>query len=468
MKLIDLYIEKMQKEKLSPSVINTFIHYFEKIEAGDTGLISESEIEPVNSEDIDDLSGISANENTGIRQLLSKVACVKLNGGLGTTMGLQGPKSMISVKDDLNFLDITCRQLIAFNKKYQVKIPLILMNSFRTESESLAALEKYPEINSDIPNSFIQNKYPKVLVSSLEPAVVSNDPALEWNPPGHGDIYIAFQTSGILEQLLLKGYRYAFVSNIDNLGATLAPEILGYIEKKNIQFLMEVTDRTFMDRKGGHIARLKNGRLILREAAQCPLEAVESFRDILKYCYFNTNNLWIDLVALKSILDKSNGFLNLPMIKNRKKLDTLDKQSPDVYQIESAMGAAISVFDNATALRVPRSRFAPVKSCEDLLLLWSDAFIMDENYNITANPARKHQNIDIQLDNEYFLSISQLKEHFPFGAPSLLDCKALSLKGNICFGSSVSIHNSVKLTNFKKTPVHIKDNESIEQNLEYQ
>ena len=90
---------------------------------------------------------------------------------------------------------------------------------------------------------------------------------MEWNPPGHGDIYIALETSGILEKLLQADYRYAFISNIDNLGATLDTEILAYIESHSLPFLLEVTKRTEMDRKGGHLARHKNGHLVLREAA---------------------------------------------------------------------------------------------------------------------------------------------------------------------------------------------------------
>lgn len=468
MSLTDQYIRKMQDEHLPSEAINAFVNYFKKIIDGNTGLISESTIRPVGHEEIRNLSELPQCNTSEYKKLLSQVACIKLNGGLGTTMGLQGPKSLLPVKNGLNFLDITCRQLIEFNKKYQIQIPLILMNSFRTEHESMQALKKYPEMANSIPGSFVQNKNPKVLVSTLEPAVYPDNPELEWNPPGHGDIFIAFKTSGILDQLLENGYRYAFVSNIDNLGAVLEPKILGLLERDKIPFLMEVTDRTFMDRKGGHIARLVNtGRLILREAAQCPQENIDDFSDISKYSFFNTNNLWIDLVSLKSKLEKSDGFLDLPMIRNRKKLNPLDKDSPDVYQIECAMGTAISVFENAAVLDVPRSRFAPVKSCEDLLLLWSDAFIIDENYNITANPLAKHDCTNISLDNNYYFTIDQLRERFAFGAPSMLDCRSFSIKGDICFGKNISVHDDVKLTNHKNSAVFIKDNTSIRENMDF-
>ena len=468
MNSIDLFIDKMHKENIPSAAINTFVHYYSKLKTGDAGLVTEDEIEPVSMSKLDDLESINLEPKSGIAPLLSRVVCIKLNGGLGTTMGLQGPKSLIPVKNDLSFLDITCKQLCSFNSAFNVKIPLILMNSFRTDKDSLSALNKYPEIQTDIPSSFIQNKFPKILASSLLPATYPEDPSLEWNPPGHGDLYVAFQTSGILSLLISKGYKYAFVSNSDNLGATLNPAILNYVEDKQIPFLMEVTDRTWMDRKGGHLARLKeSGNLILREAAQCPEKDIESFRNISRYCYFNTNNLWIDLVALKQKLDNSNGFLDLPMIRNRKKLNPVEIDSPEIYQVESAMGTAISVFESASALRVSRDRFAPVKSCDDLLLLWSDAFILNDKCQIVKNPARKHTQIDIQLDPDYFSFIHQLHERFPQGAPSLLECKCLTISGDFRFGKNVKIIDSVTLRNTGSKQITIPDNSIIDQRCEF-
>lgn len=465
---IDLFIAKMKKENISSAAIDTFVHYYSKLISGDTGLITENKIEPVTIDELDSLDSISTESKSEIATLLTQVVCIKLNGGLGTTMGLQGPKSLIPVKNDLNFLDITCKQLSSFNTRYNVKIPLVLMNSFRTEKESVSAINKYPEIQTDIPYSFIQNKFPKILRSSLLPAIYPEDPMLEWNPPGHGDLYIAFQTSGILALLISRGYKYAFISNSDNLGATLDPVILSYIAQKQKPFLMEVTDRTWMDRKGGHLARSKeNGHLLLREAAQCPEDDIEAFKNISRYSFFNTNNLWLDLVALKQKLDDSNGFLNLPMIRNHKKLNPLVKDSPEIIQVESAMGTAISIFENASALRVPRNRFAPVKNCEDLLLLWSDAFILDDNSQIVANPARKHTNVNIQLDPDFFSFIHQLHDRFPQGAPSLLECKDLSIKGAFRFGKNIRINNSVTLTNEGPEEITIPDDSVIDTNCKY-
>ena len=102
------------------------------------------------------------------------------------------------------------------------------MNSFDTRDDSLALLERYADLAADVPFDFVQHKEPKLLVDGLEPAEWPPDPSLEWCPPGHGDIYPALLTSGMLAALLERGYRYAFVSNSDNLGATLDPRILAW------------------------------------------------------------------------------------------------------------------------------------------------------------------------------------------------------------------------------------------------
>ena len=100
----------------------------------------------------------------------------------------------------------------------------------------------------------------------------------------------------MLDTLLANGYEVAFVSNADNLGAELDPLPLGYFVSERLPFLMEVADRTAADRKGGHLARRKSdGRLALRESAQCPDEDTDAFQDVDRHRYFNTNNLWINL-----------------------------------------------------------------------------------------------------------------------------------------------------------------------------
>jgi UTP--glucose-1-phosphate uridylyltransferase len=366
------FARKMAAEGIPPLIIDTFKLYYGKVLNGERGLIPSEEIVPVGKDDIPSLETLGEYAQAGHRALKEAVI-IKLNGGLGTSMGLSKAKSLLEVKDGYNFLDVIAKQVLSLRKIHGTDIPLVLMNSFNTEEDSRAHLERYPELESDIPLSFLQHKFPKVLQEDLSPAEWPSEPDLEWNPPGHGDIYWALSTSGMLDKLLARGFKYAFISNSDNLGGTMDVTALGYFASSDFPFMMEVAEKTGADSKGGHIARLRRtGGLILREIAQCPEEEREEFQDIKRYRYFNTNNLWLNLVFLQGELKKSGTIFNLPVIVSPKRIDPKDDSSPQVYQIETAMGSAISVFEGAAAVQVPRQRFIPVKRCRDLLSLWSD------------------------------------------------------------------------------------------------
>merc|ERR1712185_583190 len=141
---------------------------------------------------------------------------------------------------------------------------------------------------------------------------------------------------------------------------------------------MECATRTEADKKGGHLCR-RGAKLMLRESAQCPDADEKAFQDVSKHKFFNTNNLWIDLVALKKAFDSHGGALPLPVIKNSKTVDPRDKKSTKVLQLETAMGAAIECFEGAAAILIPRTRFAPVKTTGDLLALMSDAYEVSDD-----------------------------------------------------------------------------------------
>jgi UTP--glucose-1-phosphate uridylyltransferase len=438
---------KMNRAGLPPIIIDTFRYYYESLLKGETGLLTQNDIEPIEPAEISDLERMDDLSDFG-RSMLHKAAIIKLNGGLGTSMGLERAKSLLEIKEGMNFLDITVKQVLRYRKKHANKMPLILMNSFRTDEDTEKALAGHKGIKTDIPCSFLQFKVPKILQETMAPAEWPQDRTLEWNPPGHGDIYIALWTSGILTKLIDAGIVYAFISNSDNLGAVMDTQILGLFAKNNLPFLMEVADRTRMDKKGGHLARLKeNGRLVLRESAQCPDEEAGQFQDINLYRYFNTNNIWINLLALKEHLRANNNMILLPLIRNPKTCDPRDKSSPPVYQVETAMGAAISVFDGADAIRVPRTRFRPVKQCNDLLALWSDCFVRTNDYNVIKNPKRTLPSPLIRLDSAYYKMIDQLRERFAQGVPSLIACESLDIKGDVKFEAGVVIRGKVKIVN---------------------
>ncbi|MBW2021087.1 MAG: UTP--glucose-1-phosphate uridylyltransferase [Deltaproteobacteria bacterium] len=460
------FAEKMEKNGLRPMVIDTFRHYYALLVKGETGLITRADIDPVHEGEIADAEKLSGLTEAG-RAALEKLVVIKLNGGLGTSMGLSGAKSLLEVKDGLTFLDIIARQILTYRRKRGVKLPLVLMNSFNTEADTQEALSSYRDLATEIPLTFLQHKFPKVVQDGLTPVNWPSNPELEWNPPGHGDIYTALVTSGMLQQLLGAGICYAFISNSDNLGAVVDETILGYFAKNNLPFMMEVADRTEADSKGGHLARLKNGRLTLREIAQCPEDEMAEFQDINIYKYFNTNTIWINLLALQALLDAHHNVIHLPMIRNPKTVDPRDDSTPPVYQVETAMGSAISIFDGASAIRVPRTRFAPVKKCQDLLALWSDCYVLTDDDFVIQNPRRKLGTLVLRLDPRYYKRIDQLKARFPHGAPSLLECASLDVEGDVLFGKGIVIKGKVVIANRTDHQVTIPDGSVIEKDLAF-
>lgn len=448
------FADKMRAEGLPSIVIETFNHYYKKLLEGETGFIKESDIYPV--ETLPDMESFNADVADTGRAAISKTVLIKLNGGLGTSMGLAKPKSLIKVKQKLSFLDIIARHAIHHGT------PLIFMNSFVTREDTLEILKQYPRLwDNDIGIDFVQHKVPKINQADFTPALWPQAPHMEWCPPGHGDIYTALQTSGMLERLLVAGYEYAFVSNVDNLGAVLNLSILGYFSQQQISFMMEVTDRTEADKKGGHLAKLVNGQLILRESAQCPAADIASFEDVSRHKYFNTNNLWINLVALKSTMAANNNILGLSLIRNAKTLDPRNIQSPPVYQLETAMGSAISVFENAQALRVPRHRFSPVKTTNDLLLVRSDAYLLTDDYLVVPDPARQGDFPVVELDTRHYKFIDDFEARFPAGIPSLTSCSGMSIKGDIKFAENITLIGDVYLDNNSGSQVNITANSVI-------
>jgi UTP--glucose-1-phosphate uridylyltransferase len=438
-------IEKMRAEGVGEAAIRAFAHYYEQLREGASGMLPESEIEPVeNLPTLDDLPDADA-------RIVDAAVVIKLNGGLGTSMGMTRAKSLIEAKDGKTFLDVIVCQVLALRQRHGARVPLVLMDSFATRKDALAALARHPEVASDIPPDLLQNKVPKIAADDLRPVSWPSDPELEWAPPGHGDLYTALVTSGMLETLLDHGLRYAFVSNSDNLGAVLEPRILSWVAREGVPFAMEVAERTEADRKGGHIAR-RGGRLVLRETAQTPDEDLAALQDVGRHRYVNTNNLWIDLEALRATLAQNDGVLELPIIVNRKTVDPTDPDSPAVIQLETAMGAAIGVFEGARALHVPRRRFAPVKTTNDLLALRSDAYVLRDDCRVEPAPQRDEPPV-IDLDSRYYKLIADFDARFPAGPPSLVACDHLTVEGDVKFGRGVVVRGAVTV----RGPARIED-----------
>jgi UTP--glucose-1-phosphate uridylyltransferase len=435
-------VDKMRAEGLPEVAVETFARYERRLRDGEQGVLRESEIEPLG--DLPDFDELPAADGSA----LGRAVVLKLNGGLGTSMGMTRAKSLIEVKDGHTFLDVIVRQVLHLRERHGARIPLLLMNSFATRDDTLAALERYPELQiDDLPLDFVQGKVPKLRANDLEPVEWPADSALEWAPPGHGDVYTSLATSGMLEALLERSYRYLFLSNSDNLGAVLEPRILDWFAREELPFLAETTERTESDRKGGHLAR-RDGHLVLRETAQTADEDRASFEDIGRHRYFNCNNIWVDLERLDPTME-------LPLIVNRKTVDPTDSSSPEVLQLETAMGAAVGVIEGAAALRVPRSRFAPVKTSNQLLNVRSDAFELTEEWTVraVADPIPV-----VELDSDQYKLLADFERHFQHGPPSLRECRRLTVKGDVSFGRDVVVRGEVAL----QGPLEVPDGAVLE------
>jgi len=432
----------MREADQPEEAIRSFRSAYERLAGGESVLLPTAELEPAGEIDtLEELPDVDAGD------VLDRVAVIKLNGGLATSMGLRSPKSLVEAREGRTFLDIIVGQTLALRRRYDARLPLVLMNSRATREETMRALESYPELDVGLPLDFLQSMVPKLDADTLEPITWENDPSLEWNPPGHGDVYPALRGSGMLDVLLEQGYHYAMISNADNLGASTDARIPAHMERAEIPFLMEVVLGTEADRKGGHIARRKSdGQLVLRETAQTPPEDEESFRDYRRWRYYNTNNLWVDLRALQATLDETGGVLELPLIVNRKTVDPRDSSSPAVVQLEGAMGAAIGSIKGAQLLRVPRTRFAPVKTTDDLLVLRSDVYTLSAQDMVVAPiPERADDLPYVELDSKFYKLLDDFEQRFPSGPPSLREAQRLLVQGDVTFGANVIVRGTVEL-----------------------
>lgn len=433
--------DKMRAKGIEPAAIEVFSHYYGELESGVTGVIPEDSIEPLLNPDRLDAVDIDPD---AARDALSKTAIIKLNGGLGTSMGMDRAKSLLPVRDGKSFLDIIVQQVETARAEHGARLPLVLMNSFRTREDSLTALAAHPDIAVDgLPLDFLQNAEPKLRVDDLTPVEWPDDPSLEWCPPGHGDIYTALLASGTLDRLIDAGFRYASASNSDNLGAMPDARIAGWFAASGAPYAAEVCRRTAADRKGGHLAiRRSDGQLILRDTAQTAPEEMHHFTDEHRHPYFHTNNLWFDLIALRTALTERGAVLGLPLIRNEKTVDPTDAGSPAVYQIETAMGAAIEVFDGATAIAVGRERFLPVKTTNDLLALRSDAYRLDPDGGLRLAAGRAPL---IDLDPGFYKTMTGFEARFAHGAPSLRAAESLAVRGDWTFGAEVTVEGAVSV-----------------------
>lgn len=388
------------------------------------------------------------------KSLISKLAVLKLNGGLGTSMGCVGPKSAIEVKDTGNFLDLCVKQIDTLESTYNTEIPFILMNSFNTEKKTNRMLRRYKKIRT-----FSQSVFPRISANSLLPI----DPSYgkdSMYPPGHGDIFNSLKDSGMLDELLNEGKEYLFVSNIDNLAATVDFNILNYVVDNDVDFLMEVTDKTRADIKGGTLIDLDD-KLALLEIAQVPSDKKSEFASVRKFKIFNTNSVWINLKKLKKLLKEKR--LALDIIENKKVIEGIDEP---VIQLETAMGAAIKYFPNAVGMIVPRKRFLPVKTCSDLFLIRSNLFVENSGF-LSLSPRRMFNSLPlVKLLGKMYKNIESFDKMFKT-IPDILELDHLTVSGNITFGRKITLKGTVIVIADDESVINIPDGAILDDNILY-
>ncbi|XP_008804801.1 UTP--glucose-1-phosphate uridylyltransferase [Phoenix dactylifera] len=441
-------------DQISENEKNGFINLVSRYLSGDAQQIEWSKIQTPTDEVVvpyDSLAPYPEDLGT-IKKLLDKLVVLKLNGGLGTTMGCTGPKSVIEVRSGFTFLDLIVIQIESLNKKYGCNVPLLLMNSFNTHEDTLKIVEKYSNSNIEI-HTFNQSQYPRIVVEDFTPLPCKGKAGKDgWYPPGHGDVFPSLMNSGKLDALLSQGKEYVFIANSDNLGAVVDIQILNHLIDHQNEYCMEVTPKTLADVKGGTLISYE-GRVQLLEIAQVPDAHVNEFKSIEKFKIFNTNNLWVNLKAIKRLVEAD--ALKMEIIPNPKEVDGVK-----VLQLETAAGAAIRFFDNAIGINVPRSRFLPVKATSDLLLVQSDLYTLVDGFVIRNKARTNPANPTIELGPE-FKKVGNFLSRFK-SIPSIVELDSLKVSGDVWFGSGIVLKGNVSITAKPGVKLEIPDGAVLE------
>ncbi len=418
---------------LNPTEINEFLNLVKKYQEGPALISDWNSVKGPDPLKLPRYEKLPIPDQGKLEKALQKLVVCKLNGGLGTSMGCSGPKSAIPVRDGKSFLDLIIEQIDSLNREHNISVPLVLMNSFRTYEETEKIIGEY---NGDLKISgFLQNKFPRLEVSALSPLSEEGYGIDAWYPPGHGDLYNCIKNQGLLDNWLNQGKEILFISNSDNLGATVDPRIASFLLDDGPSFILEVSEKTLADIKGGTLYQA-NGKLGLLEAAQVPPEGMDEFCGVDKFKTFNTNSIWINLVRLKEKLNE--GSLDFPVIANPKTIRGIN-----TLQLETAMGFAVELFDDAMGLIVPRSRFLPVKKTSDLFVVQSNVFNLEKG-RLLRNPAREMEALPLVSFGKELNDYETYRDSFD-EIPDLLELESLKLDGEFQFGENVVLKGNIKL-----------------------
>lgn len=455
--------QKMREQGMSDVAIAQFKRLYTQWQHDDaSSWIREDDVEPL--QDVPSFHDVYKTiDHDQAVHAFAKTAFLKLNGGLGTSMGLDAAKSLLPVRRHkarkMRFIDIIIGQVMTARERLNVPLPLTLMNSFRTSQDTMKVIKHTKNFRQeDIPLEIVQHQEPKIDLSTGKPVEFPSDPTLEWCPPGHGDLFSTIWESGLLDVLQDNGFEYLFISNSDNLGARPSRTLAQYFEDTGAPFMVEVANRTEADRKGGHFVRDKRtGRLVLREMTQIDQRDQDAAQDINRHPYFNTNSIWVRVDALKDMLVRYDGVLPLPIIQNYKNVDPTNPDSTKVIQLETAMGAAIGLFDGAICVQVDRMRFLPVKTTDDLFIMRSDRFHLTDSYEMEDG---NYLFPDVRLDSRYYHNMEDFNERFPYSIPSLAAANSVTIRGDWTFGRNVVFYGDAVLEDEGK-PSYVPNGEFV-------
>ncbi|EFO96774.1 hypothetical protein CRE_17186 [Caenorhabditis remanei] len=378
--------------------------------------------------------------------ILNKLAVIKLNGGLGTTMGCTKAKSLIEVREGYSFMDLAVLEHQRMCETFGVDTPLYLMNSFYTDDDTKAYLAEkgYNKVKT-----FVQSKCPRLDAATNLPI---EDDTQQWGddawcPPGHGNIFQSLQNTGVLDQLISEGREIIFVSNIDNTGANTSFQIVQLMIDQNVDYVMECTQKTHVDVKGGTLIEINNQMMHL-EMPQVPPENLPDFCSTKVFKIFNTNNIWVNLNAVKKLL---------PDIKSEIIVNKKNVRGREVLQLEFSIGGCIKNFPNALCVHVERNRFRPVKNLGDLLSLRSSLCDLDrETFKIHHNHEMGVPPV-ISLDASIYTSVDEVDKRFPHSL-IMKHCTEFNVVGDVHFGKNIQLTGKVTVESKSEKPATVPDN----------
>jgi len=377
------------------------------------------------------LSVKPAAQGTTLRELASLVV-VKLNGGLGTSMGCSGPKSLVCIAPNTRFIDWIIEQKEYADAQAGCCVPFYTMNSAATAAAMKQAAVSLP--------SFLQWQFPRVDCNTGGVVMRNEVPSVA--PAGHGNVYQAMYDAGLLYQWHNQGKTYLFISNSDNCGAVVDADILHAVSAGAYDAVMEVTSRTPLDKKGGIVVE-KNQAPYLIERSQCTPDQYALTEDIAQFSVFNTNSMWVRIAAIIQAIEA--GTFQLPVLLNKK---TVAGQS--CVQFESAMGSALPLFQRTACVQVGRERFFPVKTTSDLLLLRSDLVTKETTGRLRYT--RPVTQLPIITLSDTYWNVAAFNEAFE-QVPSLKHVTQLTLRGPFIFKAGVVLKGDCLLENSGVKPV---------------